>query len=159
MAVILAMPPWLTSLITPLPAGYAHPQTMQLPPDEDSRLTINIVPMIDVVFAVLAFFILSTLYLTRAEGLPVSLPRATTAESQSASLTLTITAQGNLFLGQQPVTLAALYDEVQALIEPGQTAMVTVRADEETPHGQVVAAMDRIRNIDGVRLGIATKQP
>ncbi|MGD1857303.1 MAG: ExbD/TolR family protein [Leptolyngbyaceae cyanobacterium] len=132
---------------------------MQLPPDEDSRLTINIVPMIDVVFAVLAFFILSTLYLTRAEGLPVNLPRATTAESQEAALTLTITAQGNLFLGQQPVTLESLYDEVQAQIEPGQTVMVTVRADEATPHGQVVVAMDRIRNLDGVRLGIATQRP
>ncbi|MBT9317799.1 ExbD/TolR family protein [Leptothoe spongobia] len=132
---------------------------MQLPPDEESRLTINIVPMIDVVFAVLAFFILSTLYLTRAEGLPVALPRATTAESQEATLTLTITAEGNLFLGQQPVTLEALSDEVQALIEPGQTAMVTVRADMATPHGQVVAAMDRIRDLDGVRLGIATQRP
>ncbi|MEM9486821.1 MAG: biopolymer transporter ExbD [Cyanobacteria bacterium P01_F01_bin.116] len=133
---------------------------MQLPPDEESRLTINIVPMIDVVFAVLAFFILSTLYLTRAEGLPVNLPKASSATSQeNAALTLTITANGNLFLGQQPVTLEALYDEVLARIEPGQAVQVTVRADEATPHGQVVAAMDRIRNIDGVRLGIATQQP
>ena len=85
--------------------------------------------MIDVVFAVLAFFILSTLYLSQEEGVPVTLPRAVTAESQEATLTLTITAEGNLFWGQQPVTLDALYDEVQVLIEPGQTAMVTVRAD------------------------------
>ncbi|MEA5467176.1 ExbD/TolR family protein [Leptothoe sp. PORK10 BA2] len=132
---------------------------MQLPPEEESRLTINIVPMIDVVFAVLAFFILSTLYLTRDEGLPVNLPTATTSESQEASLTLTITAEGDLFLGQQPVVLEALYDEVQALVPPGQSTMVTVRADAATPHGQVVAAMDRIRTIDGVRLGIATQQP
>lgn len=133
---------------------------MQLPPDEESRLTINIVPMIDVVFAVLAFFILSTLYLTRTEGLPVNLPTATTAVSQDeTTLTLTIVADGSLFLGDRAVTLEALADEVQALIAPGQSAMVTVRADTATPHGQVVAAMDRIRNLDGVRLGIATQQP
>ncbi|MEM7065184.1 MAG: biopolymer transporter ExbD [Cyanobacteria bacterium P01_B01_bin.77] len=133
---------------------------MQLPPDEESRLTINIVPMIDVVFAVLAFFILSTLYLTRAEGLPVTLPKATTAVSQDeATLTLTITADGELYLGTQPVTLEALPVDVQALIAPGQPALVTVRADTATPHGQVVAAMDRIRNLEGVRLGIATQQP
>ncbi|MBE9070750.1 biopolymer transporter ExbD [Leptolyngbya cf. ectocarpi LEGE 11479] len=133
---------------------------MQLPPDEDPRLTINIVPMIDVVFAVLAFFILSTLYLTRAEGLPVTLPTATTAENQDeATLTLTITADGELYLGTQPVTLEALPADVQALIAPGQPALVTVRADAATPHGQVVAAMDRIRDLEGVRLGIATQQP
>ncbi|MEL6229300.1 MAG: biopolymer transporter ExbD [Cyanobacteria bacterium J06627_3] len=133
---------------------------MQLPPDEESRLNINIVPMIDVVFAVLAFFILSTLYLTRTEGLPVNLPTATTAVGQDeATLTLTIAADGSLFLGDRPVTLETLADEVQALIAPGQSAMVTVRADTATPHGQVVAAMDQIQNLDGVRLGIATQQP
>lgn len=133
---------------------------MNLPPDEDSRLTINIVPMIDVVFAILAFFILSTLYLTRAEGLPVTLPTAATSVSQAeAALTLTITAQGDLYLGDDPVTLEALPADVQALVAPGQPAMVTVKADTATPHGQVVAAMDRIRNVEGVRLGIATQQP
>ena len=133
---------------------------MNLPPDEESRLTINIVPMIDVVFAILAFFILSTLYLTRAEGLPVTLPTATTSVSQDeAALTLTITADGELFLGDQSVNLETLPAEVQALIAPGQPALVTVRADAVTPHGQVVAAMDQIRSLQNVRLGIATQQP
>ncbi|MEM1254393.1 MAG: biopolymer transporter ExbD [Cyanobacteria bacterium P01_H01_bin.21] len=133
---------------------------MNLPPDEESRLTINIVPMIDVVFAILAFFILSTLYLTRAEGLPVTLPTATTSISQDeAALTLTITADGELFLGDQPVSLDVLPAEVQALVAPGQPTLVTVRADAATPHGQVVAAMDRIRSLENVRLGIATQQP
>ncbi|MBT9312623.1 ExbD/TolR family protein [Leptothoe kymatousa] len=133
---------------------------MQLPPEEESRLTINIVPMIDVVFAILAFFILSTLYLTRAEGLPVTLPTAETSTAQDeAALTLTISAAGKLFLGDRPASLENLPADVQALVAPGQPAMVTVRADAATPHGVVVAAMDRIRNIDGVRLGIATQQP
>ncbi|MEL6246537.1 MAG: biopolymer transporter ExbD, partial [Cyanobacteria bacterium J06627_15] len=47
---------------------------MRLPPDEDSRAQINIVPMIDVVFAVLTFFILASLTLTPNQGLPVTLP-------------------------------------------------------------------------------------
>lgn len=133
---------------------------MQLPPDEDSRLIINIVPMIDVVFVILVFFILSTLYLTRAEGVPVNLPTAVTAVSQGeAALTLTITADGQLYLGNEAVTLEALPADVKALIAPGQPALVTVRADEATPHGQVVTAMDRIRDLEGVRLGIATQRP
>ena len=133
---------------------------MQLPPEEESRLTINIVPMIDVVFAILAFFILSTLYLTRAEGLSVELPTATTSSSQDeTALTLEITAAGELFLANQPVGLENLSADVEALVAPGQPAVVTVWADRNTPHGQVVAAMDRIRSLDGVRLGIATQQP
>jgi biopolymer transport protein ExbD len=133
---------------------------MHLPEDEETRLTINIVPMIDVVFAILAFFILSTLYLTRAEGLPVDLPQAATATSQDqATLTLTITAEGRLYLDQDAVSLDTLAAEVKARLAPGQAALVTIKADRQTSHGQVVAAMDRLRVIPGLRLGIATQQP
>jgi biopolymer transport protein ExbD len=133
---------------------------MRLPPEEETRLTINIVPMIDVVFAMLAFFILSMLYLTRAEGLPVDLPQAVTATSQAeANLTLTITASGNLYLDQEPVRLETLAAEVKARLSPDQPALVTVNADELAAHGKVVAAMDQLRGIEGLRLGIATQRP
>jgi biopolymer transport protein ExbD len=132
---------------------------MRLPEDPPSPLTINIVPMIDVVFAVLAFFIVSSLYLTQSEGLPVDLPKAVTSQQEQANLTLTITADGNLFLNKTPVTLEALSKDVQAMLAPGQTALVTINADERTAHGRVVAAMDQLRGIEGLRLGIATQQP
>ncbi|NEP19344.1 MAG: biopolymer transporter ExbD [Leptolyngbya sp. SIO4C1] len=133
---------------------------MHLPPEEDSPLTINIVPMIDVVFAILAFFILSTLFLTRAEGLPVDLPQALTATRQDqVSLTLTITADGGLYLDQTPVKLTTLAAEVKARLVPNQPALVTINADESTSHGRVVAAMDQLRNIEGLKLGIATQRP
>lgn len=47
--------------------------------DLDDGFEINILPMIDVIFAILAFFIVSTLFLTRTEGLPVNLPEADTS--------------------------------------------------------------------------------
>lgn len=133
---------------------------MRLPPDEDSKLTINIVPMIDVVFAILAFFILSTLFLTRGEGLPVDLPSAVSSTQQDqTTLTLTITADGSLYLDQDLVKLTTLTAEVKSRLAPGQPALVTVNADESTSHGRVVAAMDQLRTIKGLRLGIATQRP
>lgn len=137
---------------------------MRLPDDSEiGRPSVNILPMIDVIFAILAFFILTTLYLTKAEGLPVNLPQAVTATPQNqVNLTLTITPDGELFLGEEAVALAELADQVQAFrvaqaIAPEQPIFVTIRADAATPHGQVVAAMDQLRRVDGVRLGIATQ--
>jgi len=52
---------------------------MRLPDEPELPTQINIVPMIDVIFAILTFFIISTLYLTRSQGLPVNLPSAKTA--------------------------------------------------------------------------------
>lgn len=133
---------------------------MRLPEDTDTRSpVVNILPMIDVIFAILAFFILSTLYLTRAEGLPVNLPEAVTATPQNqVDITLTITPGGDLFLGDEAVALNDLVEEVR-LLSTEAPILVTVRADEATPHGTVVSAMDRLRTVENVRLGIATAQP
>ena len=133
---------------------------MRLPEEADSsRSGVNILPMIDVIFAILAFFVLSTLYLTRAEGLPVNLPQAVTATPQNqVNLTLTITPAGNLFLGEEAIALENLAEETRGIASE-QPLLVTIRADETTPHGNVVAAMDQLRQVDGVRIGIATVRP
>ncbi|HEY9301689.1 MAG TPA: biopolymer transporter ExbD, partial [Phormidium sp.] len=51
---------------------------MRLPDEPDSIPQINIVPLIDVTFAILTFFIVSSLSLSKSEGLPVNLPKAST---------------------------------------------------------------------------------
>jgi biopolymer transport protein ExbD len=130
---------------------------MRLPEDGDIRgPSVNILPMIDVIFAILAFFVMSTLYLTKAEGLPVNLPSAVTATPQDqVDITLTITADGELFLDDQPVASGDLASEVRSRADNNPT-LVTIRADEAINLGRVVTAMDQLRQVEGVRLGIAT---
>lgn len=133
---------------------------MRLPEDNDLKTSsVNILPMIDVIFAILAFFIISTLYLTSAEGLPVNLPEAVTSSPQTqVNVTLTITPEGDLFLDDEAIAPNNLVNEVRSL-SPNAPISVTVRADKTTPHGSVVTAMDQLRTIKGVRLSIATTQP
>ena len=133
---------------------------MRLPDEPEIPAQINIVPMIDVIFAILTFFIMSTLFLTRSEGLPVNLPQATTAKAQpSTQITLTIDAQGQLALNRKVIQLQALDGQVRQLIEPNQEALVIVNADQSVGHGRVVAVMDRLRQIPGAKLAIATQRP
>ena len=130
---------------------------MRLPEEPDLPPQIYIVPMIDVIFALLTFFIMSTLYLTRSEGLPINLPKAGTAEAQkSTSVTVTIDQQGKLFLNRQPTDLKALEGQVQKIIGTQPQTLVIVSADERVSHGQVITVMDRLRLLPGVRLAIAT---
>jgi biopolymer transport protein ExbD len=133
---------------------------MRLREDTETRqASVNILPMIDVIFAILTFFIMSTLYLTKNEGLPVNLPQAVTTTSQDqTALTLTITADGELFLGEEVIALNNLADEVRKTAADGPV-QVTIRADETTAHGIVVGAMDQLRQVEGVKLGIATISP
>ncbi|MEB3149944.1 MAG: biopolymer transporter ExbD [Sphaerospermopsis sp.] len=132
---------------------------MRLQDDPDIPAQINIVPMIDVIFAILTFFIMSTLYLTRSEGLPVNLPQAATAKRDNpAQVTLTINNTGEIFLNKEAVSLEQLADQVRAKAEPQKPLMVILNADEAVNHGQVVAVMDKVRQVEGVKLGIATRK-
>jgi biopolymer transport protein ExbD len=133
---------------------------MRLPQEPEPSSQINIVPMIDVIFAILAFFIMSTLFLTRSEGLPVNLPGAATSQSQPQSQTVvTIDASGRLALNRQAVDLETLEAQVRGLALTGQQPFVVINADQAVAHGQVVAVMDRLRRIEGVRMAIATQRP
>jgi biopolymer transport protein ExbD len=131
---------------------------MRLPEEPDLPPQIYIVPMIDVIFALLTFFIMSTLYLTRSEGLPINLPNAVTAEAQrSAPVTVTIDRAGKLFLNKRPTDLKTLGGQVRKLASQPQT-LVIVSADEGVSHGRVVTVMDQLRLIPNVRMAIATQR-
>ncbi|HLO48263.1 MAG TPA: biopolymer transporter ExbD [Kamptonema sp.] len=135
---------------------------MRLPEESDDiPPQINIVPMIDVIFAILTFFIMSTLFLTRSEGLPVNLPTATTGETQQQSnqITVTIDKQGNLALNQQPIQLEQIESQLNTLIPSNQKqVLVVINSDESVAHGRVIAVMDKLRSHPGVRIAIATKR-
>lgn len=129
--------------------------------DLDMPPQINIVPMIDVVFAILTFFIVATLFLTKSEGLPVNLPNAQTAAQQDAKqqkLTVTIDAQGKLFIDRQPIEITDLASQIKSLKGDQQKVLVVINADTTVDHGQVIAAMDQVRTVEGATLGIATKR-
>ncbi|MBE9098997.1 ExbD/TolR family protein [Vacuolonema iberomarrocanum] len=134
---------------------------MRLPNEPDIPPQINIVPMIDVIFAVLTFFIMSSLFLTRSEGLPVNLPGAESSEVQEEQqLVVSISADGQLALNQEPMDLSGITTRVEEAIATTTPApLVVLNADEDVNHGSVVTVMDRLRQIPGARLAIATQQP
>ena len=133
---------------------------MRLPDEPELPTMINIVPMIDVIFAILTFFIISTLFLTRSEGLPVNLPKAATAQSQrSTPITVTLDQQGGVMLNRKLIALDALEGQVRNLIPLNQEMTVVLNADEQVNHGKVIAVMDRLRRVKGAKLAIATQKP
>ncbi|MBF2026299.1 MAG: biopolymer transporter ExbD [Oscillatoriales cyanobacterium C42_A2020_001] len=131
---------------------------MRLPEEPDLPFQINIVPMIDVIFAILTFFIMSSLFLTRSTGLPVDLPTANTAQEQAPSqLTLTVDREGKLSLNNQPILVAELKLRLQALIG-NQATLIVINADERVDHGKVIAVMDQLRQIPNVKMAIAAER-
>jgi biopolymer transport protein ExbD len=134
-------------------------QKMRLPEEEGRPLQINMVPMIDVIFSILAFFILSTLFLTPSKGVNVNLPEAVTAEDQAQSaLRVSLDRQGEIRFQDQVVTLDRLVAVLQGARQNNQD-LVIIQADLAVEHGRVVAVMDQLRQIPNLRLAIATIPP
>ena len=133
---------------------------MRLPNEPDRPPQINIVPMIDVIFAILVYFIVSSLFLTRSEGLPVNLPQATTVQVQkSKQITVSLDQKGTLAVDNESTELTQLKSKVESLIKTEQTTVVVIKADQVVSHGQVVDVLDQLRQIPQVKIAIsATKK-
>lgn len=125
------------------------------------RTRIEIIPMIDTMFFLLVFFMLSSLALSRINGLPVNLPPSSSAPRQKpAQITLSIDKNQKLFVNRTPVSFANLQT---VLIEKAGgpnadlgAATVILNADTSVPHGVVVRAIDRAREVGIVKFSIAT---
>ena len=114
--------------------------------------------MVDVLFSILAFFILSTLFLSPFQGLPVNLPVAGQGVGQAPpEVTVTIQADGAIALDRDPVSLSDLADRVAQKRQGQQPLIVAINADERVSHGQVVQVMDQLQGIPGLQLAIATR--
>jgi biopolymer transport protein ExbD len=131
---------------------------MRLPDEPDNIAQINIVPMIDVVFAILTFLIVSSLSLSKSQGLPVNLPKASTSQVQDspAKITVTLDAQGKFMVDKKLVNLDQIESTVRQVMGSNPSALIVLNADKSVNHGNVVEVMDRLRRIKGAKLGIAT---
>ena len=129
------------------------------PESEDRPPEINVVALIDVIFAILTFFIVTSLTLSRTEGLAVNLPGASSGKAQDQTkVVISIDDKGAVALNRKSIDPANLVPEIKALMVKDQPTMVVINADEKVGHGTVVSTMDLVQQIPGIKLGIATKR-
>ena len=134
------------------------------PGHKEDSVEVNLTPLIDVVFLLLIFFMVSTTF-DRHAKLKVSLPEASTkaTQQQNDPLVLSIDAKGNYFLNEHQVVNQQLGTLKQAILKTLGEKNVNIKdvslvlkADANTPHQSVVRAMDAASQLGLTRLSIAT---
>jgi biopolymer transport protein ExbD len=126
---------------------------------EDHPPEVNVVALIDVLFAILTFFIITSLTLSKTEGLAVNLPGASSGKVQDQTkIVISIDAQGSIAINRKSTDSANLLPQLKSLVVKDQPTIVVINADEKVGHGRVVELMDLVQQIPGVKLGIATKR-
>lgn len=118
---------------------------------------LDLTPMVDVVFLLVLFFMVSTTFITLESGLPVDLPQAQSSVAQPSELpTVTVTLDERIFLAGQELTQENLVPALRDAIQASGQGTVVMRADGGVPHAFVVAVMDLIRVAGAQRIAIAT---
>lgn len=131
---------------------------MRIPRRAPQKARIEIIPMIDIIFFLLVFFMISTLSMTINQGLPVNLPKAATAQKDlRESLNITVTREGELFLNKEPIALQDLSQRVKSGLDKDPELLAIINADDQTFHGAIVEVMDAMRLAGISRLAIAVK--
>ena len=130
-------------------------------PDSERRLggalsEINVIPFVDVMLVLLVIFLVTAPMLFR--GIDVRVPRTETRTVQPEErLVLTVTRDGAVFVGEQPITLARLERVLASMRQRNPKAAVFLRADERAAYGSVVKVMDIVKKAGIDRLGMVTE--
>jgi biopolymer transport protein ExbD len=122
------------------------------------KARIEIIPMIDTIFFLLVFFMISTLSMTQFKGLPINLPKAASGQQAPAeSATITIDKDGRLFLNRQAVDTTVLGEALRQQLAKNPDLLVVINADDAVEHGRVVDVMDIARDANVAKMAIAVK--
>lgn len=131
---------------------------MRIPRKALEKARIEIIPMIDVIFFLLVFFMVSTLSMTINRGLPVNLPTAATAQKERRdNVSLTVLQDGKMFLNKEPITLQNMGQRVKAALASNPQLAVVINADGQVLHSTVVDILDELRQAGVSGLAIAVK--
>jgi biopolymer transport protein ExbD len=121
------------------------------------QATINIAPLVDVVFLLVIFFAVSTTFLETA-GLKLELPSSTsTAKREAKEMAVLLAADGTLSFQGENVSREELPARLAAALDGAEDKLVELRADRAALHGDVVAIMDLIQDAGAEAMRIAAQ--
>ena len=119
---------------------------------------INILPMIDIIFVILSFFIVSSLYLVKLESIPLNLPNAETSENElSDPMIVSLDVEGNIYINKNISTRESFENDISKLIVNEDKKLILIRADKDIKYGEVVYLLDIIRKFKNLKIAVSTE--
>lgn len=134
---------------------------MRIPPlaSVRHRARIEIIPLIDIIFFLLATFVMVSLSMIKSRGIPVNLPSAATAARQerTSHLVVTVTESGDIYLDKQKMSLKELSSRLRKLKTQEPDVKVFINGDERAYFGSAIRVLDEVRGLGIGRVFIQTK--
>jgi biopolymer transport protein ExbD len=112
------------------------------------RARLEIIPLIDIMFFLLASFMLVSVTLHRSHCLPLNLQSATTAKSDDnhSTIVISIDKSGQVFVDRTLTTLERLREQLKQRHQSNPNLTISIAGDRETPHGKIITVLDLVRS-------------
>ena len=124
---------------------------------ETKQPYLNIIPMIDIMFFLLVFFMLSTMYMVEQKTIPVNLPQATSAAiDNKTNFTVTLKDDGSIYLEDQQTDIQTLLMQATKEQKNNPSFAIIIRADKDINYDKVVSFIDTLKKAGITRFGLAT---
>ena len=133
---------------------------MNLQPGDEDEPEVNLTPLIDVVFLLLIFFMVSTTF-EQQSRIQIELPEATAtaADTENETLEIIIDAQGRYFIGERQVVnseVKTLKSAISKAVDGRESLTVIIRSDASTPYQAVITALDATSQLGLTQISLAT---
>jgi biopolymer transport protein ExbD len=128
-------------------------------PRSKRRARIEIIPLIDIIFFLLATFVMVSLSMVKNRAISVNLPAASTGVQQESHdfATISIDAAGNLFFNKQAVDAAGLDNALKQMLATNPDPRVFIHGDADAAFGKAIAVLDEVRVLGITKVAIETK--
>jgi biopolymer transport protein ExbD len=133
---------------------------MKIPsPIPTRKARLEIIPLIDIMFFLLAAFVLVSLTMVKQLTVKVDLPAVASGQREDTKepFSVAVDARGNVFVGHEAVDLAELRNRLQSRLAADPEVAVTLSGDANTTHGAMVSVLEFIRSCGIHRVAFAVK--
>ncbi|TWH46104.1 biopolymer transporter ExbD [Sporomusa sp. KB1] len=117
---------------------------------------LMVIPMIDIIFFLLVFFMMSTLYMVEQHTMPVNLPQAAAVQQDTQrNINITVTQDGRVMFDQEEIPLALLKKRVGIETVNQPDKVFVLRADKQVEYGKVITVLDELKLAGARRVAVA----
>jgi len=125
---------------------------------EDEKPGLMLSPMIDMIFLLLVFFMVSTMYMTEIHTIPIRMPKAVNSEKVSKSnFSVTVKQDGSIYLEDKEIPMDELVARAAAESRRDSTFSVIIRGEDEADYKKVIHLLDKLKGAGVTRFGLATE--
>lgn len=134
---------------------------MEIPsPRSARRARIEIIPLIDIIFFLLATFVMVSMSMVKNQGVTVNLPvaAASTEQDRTDHVALSVTESGEYYFNKEPLALEQIVTRLRELKATDPDPRVFINGDTKAELGKAIALLDEVRQLGITKVAIETKK-